>query len=243
MTSKNEIEILDAASSPAKVIEYAMKKGEVSIAQLEQLLTLKERHEANEAKKAYHQAMADFKADPPKIKKDKKVSFAAGGGRTEYNHATLGNVTASINAGLSKCGLSASWTVQQVEKRIGVTTKITHKLGHSEETTLWAEADNSGSKNAIQQIGSTITYLERYGLLAMTGLATFDQDDDARGTAPVEIITDKELSHLRDLMADKEIPEDKMVKWLKIESLEQLPKGLYNKAVKAAEAKKKPGSK
>src|SRR3990167_5135507 len=154
-------------NSPAEMIRIAVS-GKANLEQLKGLLDLQERFEATQAKKAYHSAMAAFKANPPKINKDKKVSYAAGGGRTTYNHASLANVTDKINAELSKYGLSASWITKQETTSISVTCKITHVRGHSEETTLSAGADNTGSKNAIQAIGSTISYLERYTLLALT---------------------------------------------------------------------------
>src|SRR3990167_3159724 len=147
---------LTRTDSPAQMIEIAVKSG-ANLDQLEKLLTLQERWEANEAKKAYHRAMAEFKQNPPEIAKDKKVAF----GNTKYNHASLANVVRKITKELSKHGLSASWSTQQ-NGQIIVTCKITHVLGHSEETSLSAPADSSGSKNSIQAIGSTITYLERY---------------------------------------------------------------------------------
>ena len=165
-------------NSPAEMIRMAVA-GKADLDKLEKLLSLQERYEANEARKAYHMAMAAFKANPPKIDKDKRVSFATSVGKTTYNHASLANVTEKISAELSKHGLSASWATKQ-NGAVSVTCKITHIKGHSEETTLSASADTSGSKNAIQAIGSTITYLERYTLLALTGLATYDQDDDGR---------------------------------------------------------------
>jgi hypothetical protein len=58
-------------------------------------------------------------------------------------------------------------------------------MGHSEEgAVLEGAPDTSGSKNSIQAVGSTVSYLERYTLLAATGLAAKDQDDDGRGGAP-----------------------------------------------------------
>ena len=157
-------------NSPAEMIKMAVT-GKADLDKLEKLLAIQERWDANEAKKAYHVAMAQFKANPPKIDKDKTVSFSTTTGKTSYDHASLANVTEKISEALSKCGLSASWKTQQ-NGNILVTCKITHVKGHSEETTLSAPADTSGSKNAIQAIGSTITYLERYTLLALTGLAT-----------------------------------------------------------------------
>ena len=41
-----------------------------------------------------------------------------------------------------------------------------------------AFADDSGQKSAIQQVASTITYLRRYTLTGVLGIATTDQDLD-----------------------------------------------------------------
>ena len=164
------------SSSPAEIIASAIAGG-ADLEKLKGLMELQERWEGNEAKKEYHKAMAAFKANPPEINKDKQVSYNTGKGKTEYKHASLANVCNKINSELSKHGLSASWTTRQ-NGSIAVTCKITHIKGHSEETTLAAGADTTGSKNSIQAIGSTITYLERYTLLSLTGLATFEQEDD-----------------------------------------------------------------
>jgi hypothetical protein len=42
-----------------------------------------------------------------------------------------------------------------------------------------APPDDSGKKNPIQQIASTVSYLERYTLFAITGLAPQEDDDGA----------------------------------------------------------------
>jgi hypothetical protein len=167
-------------STPAKLIEIAITK-KADLDKLERLLDLQLRWEANEAKKAYISAMAEFKANPPMIEKDRHVEFKTKtGDRVSYDHATLANVTHKINQALSQYGLSAAWETNQEGAEICVTCKITHVMGHSEKTALRAPSDQSGSKNAIQAIGSTVSYLERYTLLSLTGLATSDMDDDAR---------------------------------------------------------------
>jgi hypothetical protein len=68
--------------------------------------------------------------------------------------------------------LSRAWPVYRFRTaqgdRISVTCILSHNEdGHSEETTLSGPADASGSKNAIQAIGSTLTYLQRYSLVQM----------------------------------------------------------------------------
>ena len=228
-----ETDVVEVRMGPSALIELAISKG-ADLDKLEKLLTLQERYEATEARKAYNKAIAEFKANPPKIDKDRDVAY----GNTKYSHASLGNVTEKIGAELAKYGLSASWSTKQ-NGAVSVTCKITHVRGHSEETTLSAASDTSGSKNAIQAIGSTITYLERYTLLALTGLATYDQDDDGVAAgAPVEYITDKERSELLDLCADCGADMPKFLKYLKVEGLDKLPKAELAKAKLALAAKK-----
>lgn len=218
--------------SPATIIEKAISSG-ADLDKLEKLLSLQERWEANEAKKAYHKAMAEFKSVPIKIIKDKKVGFDTSKGKVGYNHATLGNVVEQITSELSKCGLSAAWKTHQNGK-ITVTCRITHSLGYGEETSLSADADATGSKNSIQALGSTITYLERYTLLSALGLATYDQDDD--GNSAVELITDHQVGIIRDQLIELGIDDKKLLEYLKIDELEKMPLTSFGKTQAALEA-------
>lgn len=163
----------------AMAAEFIKKDSNVDIDKLSKLLDIQERWEKNEAKKAYVEAMAAFKANPPRIKKDKHVKY----GNTKYDHASLENVTATINQALSKHGLTAAWKTEQTNGSVTVTCTITHIFGHSEQTSLTSAPDTSGSKNPIQAIGSTVSYLQRYTLLSLVGLATEGQDDDGRAAA------------------------------------------------------------
>jgi len=227
----------NAVATPSALIKIALESG-AEIEKLEKLLTLQEKWEANEAKKAYHVAMAGFKANPLKISKDKAVSYKPKEkAEVKYAHASLANVVSAITLELSKHGLSASWKTQQ-NGQIIVTCMITHIKGHTEETTLSAPADVSGSKNAIQAIGSTITYLERYTLLSALGLATYDQDDDGKASE-VEFIEDKQLHIIRDNLIDLEANETKFCEFLGVDKLENLPKSSLKKAMAAIEATRK----
>lgn len=170
-----EQEIVRQPMNPMQILASAVDKG-VSPETLEKLMALAERYQANVAKQAFTRALTEFKADPPEIFKNKHVKF----GQTEYDHATLDHVTDQIGAALSRHGLSHTWSMKQEGNAIYVTCTLTHKEGHSEAVTLSAGSDTSGSKNAIQAIGSTVTYLQRYTLLAATGLAARNGDDDGQ---------------------------------------------------------------
>ncbi len=231
---------VNTEKSPAEIAVTLLAKG-VKPEDLEKLLTLFERDEANKARKAYHVAMTAFKANPPEIVKDKTVNYETTKGITTYNHPSLANSVEKINAELSKHGLSANWKPTQSEGKISITCIITHILGHSEEATLSAEGDSSGGKNSIQAIGSTVAYLERYTLLALTGLAAKDQDDDGRGSESTEYIDEKQLNVIRDYVDNVEMDKTRFLKWMKAETVEEIQSKDYNKAIKMLEAKKQEG--
>ena len=226
--------------SPAMMIQMAVQGG-ADLEKLQGLLDLQMKYEANEAKKAYVRAMTAFKLNPPKINKDKKVKIPHKNDNffTEYSHASLANVVEKINSALSAQGLSVSWTTKQ-NGAVQVTCKITHELGHGEETTLSAPADATGSKNTIQAIGSTITYLQRYTLLALTGLATEDMDNDAQ--SEVEYITEKEQMVICDILDNLKNSEQRtglFYKHMGVDSVEKIKKADLNKAMKVLEATQK----
>jgi ABC-type sulfate transport system substrate-binding protein len=169
-----------AMATPADLLRIAVETG-ADLDRLEKLMALQERWEANEARKAYVAAMTAFKAEPLEIIKRKTVEFSG----TKYNHAELSDVTQVVCPAMAKHQLSHRWDVTQAGDRITVDCVITHVLGHSEKVTMEAMPDSSGKKNAIQQVASTISYLQRYTLLAATGVATKGMDDDAQGFAKV----------------------------------------------------------
>lgn len=165
--------------TPMGLIQMAVSKG-ADITQLERLMALQERWEENEARKAFNAAFAAFKANPPEIIKNKLVSFELkdGKGTTSYRHATLDEVALRISEALAPHGLSFRWDTNQSNARIQVTCILQHVLGHAVAVTLDGPPDSTGLKSAVQQTCSTVTMLQRYTLLAVTGCAAKDQDTD-----------------------------------------------------------------
>ena len=219
------------AMTPANLLTIAVQQG-ADLDRLEKLMELQSRWEANEARKAWVTAMSAFKANPPEVYKNKHVKY----GQTEYDHATLDHVVDAIGAALSANGLSHRWDVQQDAGTIRVTCVITHVLGHSESTTMQSGADSSGGKNNIQAIASAVSYLQRYTLLAATGLAARDADDDATA---VECISEAQAQELEALLTATKSDRAKFLAFLGVSSLELLPVADFAKAKKALEAKRK----
>ena len=169
----NDLQKSELTSPLASAAELVKADGNMDVDKLGKVLEMQERWDATQAKKAYVTAMSAFQAVAPKILKQK----------TGHNckYAGLSDIVSVIAPKLSEHGLSHTWVTEPSDKEVKVTCKITHVLGHSETTSLSAAPDTSGSKNSIQALGSTITYLQRYTLKAVLGLAEEDQDDDGEG--------------------------------------------------------------
>ncbi|WP_316411288.1 ERF family protein [Mesoterricola sediminis] len=191
------------------LLQLAMSQG-ADLDRLERLMQMKRDWEADEARKAFNKALAAFKANPPTLRKNKEVDFTGKTGiRTHYRHATLDEVAAQIGQALSPHGLSFRWNVEQKGPRVHVTCYLQHEMGHSETVTMDGPADDSGNKNVIQQVGSTVTYLERYTLLAITGMAVKDQDNDGRPPTPRPEASEKELDLDAEVAKIKAAPDTK----------------------------------
>lgn len=171
----------DPIITPMSVLQIAVQQGQ-DIEKLTQLMELQERFEANLARKAYVQAMADFKKEPIVITKDKTNN------QYSSKYSSIGNLVNTVTPFLSKHGLSAEWELDQSDG-IRVGCRITHCLGHRGET-KWMKvpADTSGAKNPLQQIKSSVTYAKISTFEMATGLASAEGnlDDDGNGAGKAQ---------------------------------------------------------
>ena len=176
--------------------------GKLTIDQLDHLMALQERHEAAEAKRQYNTAMAHFRAEVPPALRDGK------GQNNKY--ATFGSVMSAINAPLGNNGFNVEFDHDQdIDKNtLKVICTITHSGGHSTSTSLTVRVQKLGSANEVQSLGGNVSYLKRYCVSSLTGLATEDDDGAShQASKPPEIprIEEKQESILVDLLAAIEV--------------------------------------
>ena len=228
------------ALTPMAMLSQALSRG-VSPEALDKLLTFQERWEAGQARKAFDAALAAAKAEMPVIAKNKLVDFPTNDGkaRTTYRHEDLGEIARTVDPVLARHGLSYRFhTTSEINQPIVVTCIVSHRDGHSEKNTLSGPRDDSGKKNQLQQMGSTITYLQRYTLKAALGLAAAADDDGASaGDEQRDTITDEQCDALSQRVTRLKANLDRFLQYFGIECIADLPAARLIEANRMLDAK------
>lgn len=225
-----------ADNSPAAMMMAAMDRG-ASLEQIEKMMDLQDRWEAKEAEKAYNKAFADFKAEAVVIIKAKKVTDGPLRGKS---YAELHDVVHAVTPALSKHGLSTSWKLTRDEPQwLEVTCTLKHVGGHSESVSMGGPPDSGGAKNALQARASTKSYLERYTLKAVCGVA--EGGDDTDGNEQVQAVPMELLVPAREAAMNGWAALSAHIKSLSPEARAMLEPESYSlkKAAKDADAKGK----
>ena len=163
-------------TSPAGLLALAVESN-ADVDRLEKLMDLHERWQKSEARKAFNAARSKFLSICPEITKDCEANT----GKFKYKYASLQAIIKQIRQPLAECGLAFRYEISEAEHgMLQVRCILCHTDGHCESNAMSALPDDSGSKNSIQQRGSTVTYLQRYTLIGVLGISTANDDDDGQ---------------------------------------------------------------
>jgi len=226
----NDKNMVQIAPTPMQLMQAMIERG-VDADQLDKMLTLQERWQANEARIAFSRALADFQASCPTIEKTRKAD--------RYVYAPLDTVIKTIRPHLERCGLAVRFSTYMTgDTVITAVCTVTHRDGHSEVSEFAACIDDAMKVNDTQKVGSANSYAKRYALMNALNLVASDEDDDGY-RASVETISKEVAATLRDELAVVDADEGKFCTWMKITSLEDMPVSRLPVAQKAIAAKKR----
>lgn len=172
----NELAVVDQSSAVLAVISRAAADPNVDMDKLERLLDMQERIMGKQAETEFNAALAAMQAEIP--------SVAERGTGHNIKYATLEDIVDVVRPIMNKYGFAITFSVEQADKSITVVGELVHKGGHSKKTSMMLPHETSGSKNAVQAIGSSISYGKRYVLCAMLNIATRKEDDDGYAAVP-----------------------------------------------------------
>jgi len=218
-----------AQMTPMEMVGRALEMG-VSAEILKQMMDLRDREEAKQARRAFDAAISKAKARMTPVIKNAT-------GHNNKRYADFSAVSRMVDPILSDYGLSYRFKTTQNDK-ITVTCVLSHEDGHSEETTLSAPSDTTGNKNAIQAIGSTITYLSRYSLMASLGLSASEDDDGRSAGANTDTISQDQVKFILNLLEETNSDVQRFCEMGKIEAIPDMLSKEFDGAVRLLNQKK-----
>lgn len=172
-------EVTDLSGGLLGVIARAARDPSVDIDKMERLLEMQERVIARQAREAYAVALAELQPKLPIISERGKILNNSG--KTQSTYAYWEDVNEAIRPLLAEHGFSLSFRTGRAGTEVTVTGVLAHREGHSEETTITLPSDGSGSKNAVQSVGSSTSYGKRYTAFALLNITSKGEDDDGQG--------------------------------------------------------------
>lgn len=153
------------------MIERLATNPAVDVDKLQRLLDMQERILNRNAEAAFNAAFADMQSEIPTVMERGKTDKAT--------YAQLEDIVEAVRPVLRKYGFAVShkteWPDKAMVKVIGI---LTHREGHSRTSEFLTTADTSGSKNAIQGLGSAVHYGRRYTTKDLLNIVTRHEDDD-----------------------------------------------------------------
>jgi hypothetical protein len=176
-------EVTDLSGGLLEVIARAARDPSVDIDKMERLFALQERLLERQAKLEFIEAKRAMRPFLPVITERGKIIIRDKNDRNKIIQETSFALFEDLNEILMPIVTEHGFDVtfrngRSPEGKVCVYTVLSHVGGHSEETFFELPPDGSGSKNAVQAIGSSTSYAKRYGLLEILNITTKGQDDN-----------------------------------------------------------------
>lgn len=237
----NELQVQN--DTPITLLKQAIDKN-MTPEQLREFMALEREWRADKAKASFNEAMAKFGGLKKNIQHNRTGTTA---GSAKFGYADFPTMVAAVAPWLEQCGLSFSHSQEPPVMGetgvmwVSVTCTVKHREGHSESNSFPAMPDNrlSGKVSPSQLLQMAITYAKRQTLAMALGLATAEDVDDDDSQKPEECITEGQVADLNTLMVDNIKNKPAFLKWLGVESLEEIPQSKYQAALDKCEDTRK----
>lgn len=218
MTALQKMEptqIADYGSSLLEVISRAASDPNVDIDKMERLIAMQERVQDRQAEVAYHAALADMQPELPIITEHGAIKNKEGKAQSTY--ALWEDINEEIRPILAKYGFSLSFKGRREGDQQITVGILAHRDGHKEMTEVPLPLDTSGSKNAVQAVGSSKSYGKRYAAFDLLNITTRGEDDDGAKAGQPHAISVKQYDELLREIARVGSTTDEFVTFLKMQ--------------------------
>ena len=228
------------------MIERVARDPAVDIDKLERLMKMHREAVERASRVAFDAALAEMQPELPAIDRKGRIEVRAKGADGQRNGAIQQNtpyalwedINEAIKPILHKYGFSLSFRAGTApDGKVTVTGILSHNGGHRESDTFTLQHDSTGSKNAVQAVGSSNSYGKRYTAINLLNITTRGQDDDGIAAGAHDTINSDQIGELTELIDSVRADKVKFLRFFKVESLSDLPSKRFPEAVTMLNAK------
>ena len=184
------------------IAQVALSDSPNAIQKVEQLWELSQRIQAKSAEAAFNRDFALMQGEIPVIQKRGEIRVNE---VVRSRYALFEDIDRATKPILARHGFALSFRLEQGDgSNLRVTGILMHREGHREQTSWSVAPDVSGSKNATQAQGSSLSYAKRYiaSLLLNIAQGQDDADDDDGNKAGTVPLTEEQAKTIKDLLAE-----------------------------------------
>lgn len=190
----------------APLIERIMTDPSIPIDRVEQAFSFYQKVQADEARKAFTEAMVSAQAEMEPIRKD------AYNPQTKSKYASFDALDRAARPIYSKHGFAPTYRTEPSDKpdHIKVILTLMHRAGHERDYPMDIPADGKGAKGGdvmtkTHAAGSALSYGKRYTLGGAFNLITTERDDDGNAAGGGGMASDNQIAELKQLIADTNV--------------------------------------
>ena len=246
--AKPRVVVMDTTEQLIQAMIKAAGNPEYSVEKMKELVMLREQMEARAAKIAFDEALAEMQGGLPQIdrrgrivirRKDAKTGERTGPVEQSTGYAKWEDINEIIQPILHKWRFSLSFRIEQDPSGRIAVTGILARAGHREQTTIVLQHDSTGSKNAVQAVGSTTSYGKRYTGCALLNIITRGEDDDGSAFREPHMVSQEQLAELNTLASDIGVDIPRFCALFKVSTLADIPALRFEEAKNQMERKRK----
>ena len=198
--------------TPMDLIQIAIEK-EGSVDVIERLTKLQLDIQDRNDRVAFTRAMSEFKDNVPVIIRNRVIRDKDGA--EKYKAVALEDVAGPIMKGLSERRITYRFKTADLPGgliRVTCFLRLEGTAYEEEGSSLAAPPDTSGGKDHLKGVGSTVSYLEKFTLLASIGVHVHSTDPEA---VPVDGVTQDDADGWIENIREADTPESVMAIWTK----------------------------
>jgi hypothetical protein len=225
--------LLPAEEQPnmLQVIARAAASPDVDVAKMQALLDMQFQLQNKQAEMEFNAALNRIQAKLPRISKNGKH------GGTGARYALFEDIDKEVRPLLTAEGLALTYgSNPSADGKLTVTCTLRHVMGHSVTQSLPVPADTGSGRNAVQAIGSAITYARRYLVALILNLVMEGEDDDGRG-GKAKPITEQQIRQLEDMLEAVAPDRAQFLKYMAVAKISDLNQEGFARAMTALKAK------